>query len=270
MKRTCVMVGIVSLLIVFHSLSSAFAEDAVYYDGSSQMYRAFVLNTAELFLKETGIRVFGEEHTSGDAVPALISGKCNIGGVARKMNDQERAMGKDLEEVLICKDHMAVVAYGMELDNGLTMGQLQNIFSGVITDWKEVGGKPGPIRVVIPSSATACHKNFKKNVMGQLEFTPATVAVEKAGDVLGAVQTPGSITFISYMAVPEKPQYHILKIDGILPGFLDYTIAQDMYLVIRKDAPDFVKNYVIFFIKGKGRAYLNEMRLISPYLNSSM
>ena len=72
------------------------------------------------------------------------------------------------------------------------------------------------------------------------------------------------------MAVPEKSQYHILKIDGILPGFLDYTIAQDMYLVIRKDAPDFVKNYVIFFIKGKGRAYLNEMRLISPYLNSGM
>ena len=166
MKRTDAMIGIVTLLIVFYSFSGAFAEDAVYYDGSSQMYRAFVLNTAEIFTKETGIRVYGEEHTSGDAVPALISGKCNVGGVARKMNDQERSMGKDLEEILICKDHMAVVAYGMDLDNGLTMEQLQNIFSGTITDWKEVGGKPGPIRVVIPSVATACHKNFKKNVMG--------------------------------------------------------------------------------------------------------
>ena len=84
------------------------AQGGIHYDGSSQIYWAFVKDTAEQFTKETGIPVVAEDRKTQDAVPSLVSGRCNVGGLARKMKLAEKAQNQNLTETLIARDHIAV------------------------------------------------------------------------------------------------------------------------------------------------------------------
>lgn len=253
-----------SISCILSIVSSVYAEDVISYFGSSQIYRAFVADTADDFTKETGIRVDAKEGRTKDAVPALAAGNCTIGGIARKMTPEEKAMGNDLSEILICMDHIAVFVDKANPVQSLTMQQLQDIFSGKVTSWKDVGGSPEAIRVVVPSNKTACHENFKSAVMAGVGFSQSATVTETAGAVLDKMDA-NSISFLSYGAIIDDKRFKVISVGKVSPGYKTYPIAQEMYLVVKKDAPESVKKYIIYFTKGNGRQFLKKVKLVSPY-----
>jgi len=252
------------LTLLFSLPTAAYSEDIISYDGSSQIYRAFIMGTANDFTKETGIKVVAKERKTNDAVPSLIAGSCNVGGIARKMTAEEKINGPNLSEVLICYDHIAVLVSKSNPVKSVSMSQLRDIFSGKITEWRDLKGNATKIKVVIPSEKTASNENFRKSVMSGQSFSSAAVVTETAGAVLEKAEE-NSITFISYGAVSDNAKFKELAIDSIPPGYKGYPIAQEMYLVIKNDAPEHVKNFIIYFTKGTGRKYLGKVKLVSPY-----
>jgi phosphate transport system substrate-binding protein len=240
------------------------SEDIISYDGSSQIYRAFIMDTANAFTKETGIKVVVKERKTNDAVPSLLAGTCNVGGIARKMTKEEKALGPNLIEVLICYDHIAVLVSKKNPVSSISMKQLRDVFSGKITEWKDLNGNANKIKVVIPSEKTASNENFRKSVMSGLSFSASATVTETAGAVLEKADE-NSITFISYGAVSDNAKFKELTIDNISPGSKGYPIAQEMYLVIKNDAPEYVKSIIVYFTKGNGRKFLGTVKLVSPY-----
>jgi phosphate transport system substrate-binding protein len=231
----------------------ALAIDGIHYDGSSQIYWAFVKDTAEAFTKETGIKVTAEDRKTQDAVPSLLTGRCNVGGLARKLKLAEKSQGQDLKEVLIATDYIGVfVPADSKVDN-LSLDTLRKVFSGELKDWKDLGETPGPIQVVIPQIKTACTVNFREAVMKDLPFSQSTLITETAGAVLEAAKGKKAISYISFGAVSKMSEFKVLKIDGKLPGESGYAIAQEMYFAMKGDPAGDVKKYIDFFLKGAGR-----------------
>jgi ABC-type phosphate transport system substrate-binding protein len=71
------------------------AEDVIKYDGSSQIYHAMIKDSADAFTKESNGKVEGRDGKTDDAVPSLIAGKCNVGGIARPSRGFARSTDPD-------------------------------------------------------------------------------------------------------------------------------------------------------------------------------
>lgn len=241
------------------------AQDDIRFDGSSQMYWAFVKDSADVFTKESGIKVTAEDRKTQDAVPSLVSGRCNVGGMARKMKLSEKAQGQDLVETLVAKDHIAVFIPKDIKVEGLSLEDLKKVFSGQITDWKDAGESPGPIQVVIPQTKTASNNNFSEIVMQGAPFVQSSIITETAGGVLDETKGKRAISFISFGAVSSKTDFKVLKINGKLPSEDGYPIAQEMYLVTKGQPADNVKKYIDFFLSGGGKEIIVKAGLLPAH-----
>ncbi len=259
---TITYVFFAALLVAAAGIPEALAMDGIKYDGSSQLYWAFVKDSADLFTKETGVKVGAEDRKTQDAVPSLVSGRCNVGGLARKMKLAEKAQGKDLVEKLIAKDHIAIFVPARSKVDSLSIDQIKKVFGGQITDWKDIGGEPGPIEVVIPETRTTANRNFVGLVMKDAPFSSNCKITETAGAVLDQCKAKRAISFISFGAVSGKPDFKVVKIDGKSAGEPGYPLVQEMYFATLGQPSGDVKKYLDFYLSGTGKEFIKKAGLI--------
>lgn len=234
--------------------------------GSAQMHAAFIEEGTRAFVQETGIKAVADYKTSGAGVKALIKGTCNIATVARKLKLVEKSQDKTMVETLVAKDAIAVYVDKSNPINELSLADVEKVFSGQITDWKDVGGAAGAIQVAIPQTKTACNKNFRKAVMGKLGFAKSVIITQTASDTLEKVKgNSRAISFISYGAVATRPDLKALKVGGKVPGDAGYPIIQELYLVIKGQPSGDIKTYVDYFLTGAGKAIIQKNGMFPPH-----
>ena len=250
---------IAAMALVLFSATAPAAGDGIKINGSAQMFAAFVDQGTRAFSTETGVPAEAVESTSGAGAKAIIDGACDVAAVARRLKMVEKAEGKDLVETLVANDALAVYVHRDNPVQGLSLAEVQRVFSGQIGDWKDLGGPPGPVKIVIPQTKTACNKNFQKAAMGQSGYAPSSVITELASDTLDRVRADRSaISFVSYGAIANKTDFKALKIDGKAPGASGYPLIQEMYLVTRGRPAGRIKQYVDYFVSGNGKKLIVE------------
>lgn len=99
--------------------------------------------------------------------------------------------------------------------SNLSMGQLKDIFTGKITNWKEVGGKNQKIVVVNRAKGSGTRKTFESAVLGKAEAVKS-----QEQDSNGTVQkvvstTPGAISYLAFSYVNNK--VNSISIDNVKP-----------------------------------------------------
>lgn len=227
--------------------------------GSAQMHAAFIDEGTRTFVKDTGIKAVADYKTSGAGVKALIKGTCNIAAVARKLKMLEKSQDKSMVETLVARDAIAVYVDKGNPINELSLSDLQKVFSGRVTDWKDVGGASGPIQVVIPQTKTACNKNFCKMAMGNAGFAKSSVITQRADGTLENVNgNSRAVSFISYGAIATRPEFKALKVDGKAPNDAGYPIIQELYLVTKGRPSGDLKAYLDYFLTGNGKAIIQK------------
>ncbi|HEX3015640.1 MAG TPA: phosphate ABC transporter substrate-binding protein [Desulfobacteria bacterium] len=108
---------------------------------------------------------------------------------------------------------LIIVNNDVTLDN-LTQAQLQDIFTGKITNWKDVGAKDEKISIIGRAKSSGSRATIKQIILQGREFTDAAAAQDSTGNLITAVtQTPGAIGYIdaAYLNNNVKP----LKYNGI-------------------------------------------------------
>ena len=115
--------------------------------------------TAERFMQEDpDARVTVTGGGSGVGISALLDKTTDIAMASRSIKFGEtmkaKKLGEDLTEAIIAYDALAVVVHPSNPVNQLTREQLEGIFRGKITNWKEVGGEDR--KIVVYSRETSC------------------------------------------------------------------------------------------------------------------
>jgi phosphate transport system substrate-binding protein len=90
-----------------------------------------------------GVTVEIQSVGSGGGVSELRAGHCEVAMISRPVAENE----KDLYTFPLARDGAALVVHRGNPVRGLTHRQLVDVLTGKITDWKDLGGRPGPIRV---------------------------------------------------------------------------------------------------------------------------
>src|SRR5256714_1894090 len=93
-------------------------------------------------------------------VNLVVSGETDLGYISRDLTDAERLAGK-VEALPIGASGTAVAVSASNPIKSLTKDQVAKIFTGAITDWKDVGGTPGKIRVLIRESGSSTRSAFE-------------------------------------------------------------------------------------------------------------
>jgi phosphate transport system substrate-binding protein len=128
---------------------------------------------------------------SGTGIAALINGTTDICMASRPMKDDEKKKLRDRfqtmgTEIPVAKDGLSIYVHEANPVKQLTIAQLRDIYLGVTTDWKQVGGNEGPIVLYGRENSSGTYVFFKDNILMGKDFSarcqtlPGTAAVVNA------------------------------------------------------------------------------------------
>ena len=245
---------LVSLMLgawVLVSASTVTAQEIVKYSCSNQVYSAFSKEHIEAFTKTTGVKVNVKTASSGSCFNKLGRGFCDIASTARKLHRRHEVYG--YREFPFCKDPIAVIARKECGVDSLTQEQLQDIFAGLITNWKEVGGANLPVMIIVPDKDTAAHKNFRRQVMKRKDIDHDFMAYDSTMVIEAVKHFPcGAVSFISQGAATHSKELKTLKIDGLSPTDEDYPYYQIFYFITKKEPKGNLKKFIDFAYSEEG------------------
>lgn len=169
---------------------------------------------------------------SGTGLTQVSQGAVQIGDsdifANEKLTSDKAAELKDHE---VCAIGFVVVTTNDTGVTNLTKAQIQDIFTGKITNWKDVGGKDLPIKVVHRPNGSGTRVTFTNTVMnGTKENDSLGITQDSSGAVVSSMkQTPGSISYLalSYMTSDVKQSIHAVKLDGVEATTANIVTSKD-------------------------------------------
>ncbi|MBZ5500046.1 MAG: phosphate ABC transporter substrate-binding protein [Acidobacteriia bacterium] len=157
---------------------------------------------AETYMKENPaitIQVSGEG--TGTGIAALINGGTNICEASRPMKDVEKQQvlarhGKDAKEIAVAMDGIAICVHESNPVKSLSEPQLKGIYTGRITNWRDVGGKDQKIVAYSRDNSSGTYQFFKEHVLGSEDFARDVQTLTGTGAIISAVsKDPASIGY---------------------------------------------------------------------------
>ena len=125
---------------------------------------------------------------SGPGIAALIDSTTDICQSSRLITPQEigqaKAKGVNPYEIQVASDGLSVTVHPSNPVSELTIAQISGIYTGKITNWKEVGGKDAPIVAISRDTNSGTHVFFKEHVVQMLGLTTADKKLEYGAKVL--------------------------------------------------------------------------------------
>lgn len=153
---------------------------------------------------------------SGTGLSQIAAGAVDIGN-----SDIFAEEGDGIDASKLVDHRVAVVGITPIVTPGtgvtnVTLEELQGIFTGEITNWKELGGKDLPITVLNRSSGSGTRATFEKWVLEEGMKSIVSQEQESSGTVRQIVaNTPGTISYVAFSYVNDDVE--ALSINGIEP-----------------------------------------------------
>ncbi len=246
MKKTIVVIAaLVAGALVFAggSKDSATASKSTlsgtYTFGGSTTVQPIANAAIEQFVKANpNVKISYEGLGSSTGLKQLLAKTVTLAGSSRDLKQSELDGG--CVPVVVARDSIAVVVNKDIPVANLTTDQLTAIYSGAVTNWKEVGGPNEPIVVVNRDETSGTYGTFKELVLDpkKLEFTKNAIVSKENGEVAAKVATtPGAIGYVGLGFVSEitKAGGKALSLNGVMPTVattLDasYPLSRNLYM----------------------------------------
>ena len=196
-------------------------------DGSTSMEKV-IGALGEAFTSEnSGVNFTYNPTGSGTGITAISEGRCDIGLSSRSLKDEEKAKG--LEETVLALDGIAMIVNPANEISDLTVDQIAKIYTGEITNWKDVGGKDVEIVVIGREAGSGTRDGFE-SITKTAEKCQYRQELTSTGDVITTVsQNPDAIGYASLASV--KNTVKALNVDGVTPT--EETVKNGSYKIQR-------------------------------------
>ena len=196
-------------------------------DGSTSMEK--VINSlGESFMAMNKDVKFTYNPTgSGSGIQAVSEGRCDIGLSSRALKDDEKASG--LVETVVALDGIAIVVNPENPVSDLDIDTIAKIYTGEITNWKDVGGNDAEIVLIGREAGSGTRDGFE-SITDTKDACQYRQELTSTGDVINTVsQNPDAIGYASLSAV--KDTVKALTVGGVAPS--EDTVKDGSYVVQR-------------------------------------
>jgi phosphate transport system substrate-binding protein len=159
-------------------------------------------------------------------IQACMNKTVDIGMSSRELKPDEKTLG----EVAICLDGIAMVVHPENPVTSLTLAQVRDIFSGSLTNWKELGWVDRRIDAVTREEGSGTRGAFEELVMNKHEIDDGIMVQDSNGSVKEVVATdPYAIGYVSLGMIDERVS--AVTIDGVRP--VAESIKKKRYKIVR-------------------------------------
>lgn len=193
---------------------------------------------------------YPEFASTDEAYISLAEGRCDL-AIAPEPGPSAAAVSDKNESAAVCRDALVFIVNASNPVSALDIKDLRGIYSGRITDWKQVGGREGEISAFQREDGDGMQSAMLRLIM---DGKPAAAAPEEEvltdGGTVSVVKSfdgsAGAIGYCSYFYARKmlaRPDFKILAVDGVLPdddtiASGEYALTFPVYAVIRGDEAD--------------------------------
>ena len=206
-------------------------------DGSTSMEKVIGALSESYMAANKDVTVNYNPTGSGAGITAVQEGTCDIGLSSRALKDEEKAAG--LKETVLAYDGIAIIVHPDNPVSDLSIEQIAKLYTGEITNWKDVGGNDAEVVLIGREAASGTRDGFE-SITGTKDKCQYRQELTSTGDVITAVsQNPDAIGYASLAAI--KDSVKALSVDGVTPS--EATVKDGSYQVQRP--------FVLVTVEGK-------------------
>lgn len=273
MFRKWIFLSLSILMYTTFALAASGRKNTIQIKGSDTMVN-LAQAWAEKFMEENqGTLVAVTGGGSGTGISSLISNTCDISECSRRITQKEISMAKQKGvnpfEIKVGLDGLAVVVNPANPASKLTIDQLADIFTGKITNWKDVGGKDQKIVLLSREVNSGTHVYFKEHVLrkgnpaGKEEYAPSALLMPSSQAIADEVaNNPAAIGYYGMgyisnkqksvgVAKDTKSEYEEPTIKNVLDG--KYPISRPLFFYTNSEPTGIVKKFVDFVLSKEGQ-----------------
>ena len=228
--------------------------------------------TAERFMnREPDARVTVTGGGTGVGISALMDNTTDIAMASRPIKFSEKMKAKaakrDIDEVIVAYDALAVVVHPSNPVKKLTRRQLEDIFRGKITNWKQVGGDDRKIVVYSRETSSGTYEFFKESVLKNKNYMSSSLSMPATGAIIqSASQTRGAIGYVGLAYVSPRIKTLAVSYDGqhyaapTLENAINktYPIVRPLYYYYNRKNASIVAPLLDFILSAAGQKIIKE------------
>ena len=263
---------LIALSVLAPVVSSAAAQAAVTIKGSDTMVILGQRWAEEYMQKnpEKQIQVTGGG--SGTGISALINGTTDICQASRAMKAAEKSKLRDRYastgvEIPVARDGLSIYVNESSPLTEISTGQLKDIFTGKVTNWKELGGPDNKIIVYSRENSSGTYVFFKEHILEGRDFSPRAQTMPGTASVVNAVAKEKF--GIGYGGGAYAKGIKILKVkkDGgtaVAPELKtvqdgSYPLARPLFFYTKNKPSGDVKAFVDWVLSSEGQAVVEKV-----------
>ncbi len=264
MNKSLKIIFVLSLVMILSLVSvvdiNAESDQRVQITGSTTVL-PIAQRAAEEFMNKHDVTVSVRGGGSGTGIAALIDGRADIADASRPMKEKERKIarnkGVNPKEHIVARDGIAVVINNENPVDGLTLTEVKKIFSGQITNWKQVGGPDKGIVVVSRDSSSGTFEAFKEIALDGNKYSQDALRLGSNKAVSSTVaRSPYAIGYIGMAYLSNRVK--ALAVDGVKPtmkaaGSGDYKIARPLFMYTNGEPTGNIKKFIDFVYSEEGQ-----------------
>lgn len=213
---------------------------------------------------------------SGVGIAALMENTTDIAMASRRIKFGEKMKfaeaGLQAREVIVAYDALAVVVNPSNPVTQLTREQLEDIFRGKITNWKEVGGEDRKIVVYSRETSSGTYEFFKESVLDNKNYMSSILSMPATGAIIQSVkQTKGAIGYIglAYLNRYVKPlavsydggeHYAVPSVETAADG--SYPIVRPLYYYYDAAKEQTVSSFISYALSPEGQKSVLEQGFV--------
>ncbi|WP_288070081.1 PstS family phosphate ABC transporter substrate-binding protein [Methanolobus sp.] len=251
--------------------NSVVIENEIYIKGSDTILpvsnaesQAFM----ELYPQEQVIVIGGG---SSLGIASFIDGEVEIAMASRKIKDTEieNAINKGINpvETVIAWDGIAVIVNQNNSFNSLTIEQLKKIYTGEVTNWKELGGQDEEIEVLVRDTSSGTYAFFKEHVLEDEDYSseaitePNTEAIVQtvASDsaAIGYIGLAYADSSVKMLGLETSEGVFHPEQESILQG--EYPLARPLQYYTDGEPEGDIGRYINFVLSEQGQSIIKEI-----------
>ncbi len=203
---------------------------------------------------------------SGTGITSLLDGTIDLAMSSRDLKLAEKIKFKEknqeIKTVQVAIDALSIIVHPQNSVSKLTQDQLMGIFTGQITNWKDVGGADQKIVLYSRESSSGTYEFMKDNVLDKKEFAKEAISTSATAQIVYAVsQNKSAIGYVGLAYVENIVKPLPIAFDGkdfVAPSFNNaakgiYPITRPLFLIYNVSNEAKVKPFLDYILSVQGQ-----------------
>lgn len=262
----------VALILGISAITAHAHAERLVIKGSDTLGAKLVPQLAEQFKAQhpgTTFDIAAEGSTTG--ISAIIDGTAEIGMSSRRAKPAEVAAasskGVNMKPVIVAYDGLGVIVNSTNPIKGLTKKQVEQIFTGDITDWSAVGGSPGKISIYTRNTSSGTYSDWKELAMKKRDYAPSSQKMAGHEQIAAEVgKNPNGIGYVG-LAYMNAGGIKSVSIDGQMPSqkaviAKTWPYARPTFYYTNGEPHGVAKEFVDFTVGSTGQKIVNRVGFV--------